>query len=309
MRTHRTAPPLPGEPKPDRPIGSARRSRSVRCGRPAASSTPGPRRRPLGRGPSSPSRGPADTRAAACGVGERLHAGPTSDRRVLLALDAADPGQHPRRLLAVGAGVQLAPLLGQAVGPLHLGIAGGWPGGFQIGSTPSPINHNASSEGRSRDVPRGSRCRLARGRVGPSSRRPAEHLLDGAAAGYVPTDGGGETSVARMAPEASSVTVSQQIRWPVANGTFSTASTCQISWGWAASGTTTAPVRRRRGRWTPARTKARWRLRTEGRHAQARGCGAGVGSSRRPRRVFALEIAGDGQQFSGSSRDRTAPER
>jgi hypothetical protein len=32
-----------------------------------------------------------------------------------------------------------------------------------------------------------------------------------------------------MAPEASSVTVSQQMRWPVANGTFSTASTCQTS--------------------------------------------------------------------------------
>ena len=36
------------------------------------------------------------------------------------------------------------------------------------------------------------------------------------------------------------MTVSQQMRWPVAKGTFSTASTCQISWGWTAWGTTTA---------------------------------------------------------------------
>ena len=51
-----------------------------------------------------------------------------------------------------------------------------------------------------------------------------------------PTGGGGETSVARMAPEASSVTVSQQMRRPVAKGTFSTASSCQISWGWVRLG-------------------------------------------------------------------------
>ena len=36
-----------------------------------------------------------------------------------------------------------------------LGLRVGWAGGFQSGSTPSPINHNASSEGRSRDVPQG----------------------------------------------------------------------------------------------------------------------------------------------------------
>ena len=67
-----------------------------------------------------------------------------------------------------------------------------------------------------------------------------------------------------MAPEASSVTVSQQMRRPVAKGTFSTASTCQISWGWSAWETTTAALRRRRGQLTPARTKASWRLQIEG---------------------------------------------
>jgi len=44
------------------------------------------------------------------------------------------------------------------VNPLHrstLALRVGRAGGFQISSTPSPINHNASSEGRSREVPQG----------------------------------------------------------------------------------------------------------------------------------------------------------
>jgi hypothetical protein len=173
--THRTAPPIPVEPTPDRPLGSARRSRSFHCDR------------------------------AACLQSVQVRSSPHCWVR---PLDRST-----------------------------LGLRVGWAGGFQIGSTPSPINHNASSGGAGRGTsPRDSRCRRARGRAGPSGRRRGGTSPGWRARGRVPTGGGGETSVAKMAPEASSVTVCQQMRWLMANGTFSTASTCQISWGWTAWG-------------------------------------------------------------------------
>ena len=130
-------------------------------------------------------------------------------------------------------------------------------------------------------------------RAGPSGRRRGGTSLGSPSPGRVPSDGGGESSAARMAPDASSVTVSQMC-WGVAKGTFSTASTCQTSWGWAAQGTTAAVARRRRGRWTPARTKARL-------EAPDRGDGGAAGvlaelqsdQSGAPGGMLSLELAGD----------------
>ena len=186
------------------------------------------------------------------------------------------------------------------------GLRVGWAGGSRSVRPPARLTTTLARGAGRGTSPRDSRCRRARGRAGPSGRRRGGTSPGSRARGRVPTGGGGETSVARMAPEASSVTVSQQMRWPVANGTFSTASTCQISWGWTAWGTTTAAARRRRGRLTPARTKASWRVRTEGR---SRSCAvlAELESDQpgAPDGVFSLEIAGDAEQFLDWRGDRT----
>ena len=60
-----------------------------------------------------------------------------------------------------------------------LGLHVGWPGGFQIGSTPSPINHNASSEGQVAGRAPGIAVVDAHA-VGqaPADEDVAEHLLD-----------------------------------------------------------------------------------------------------------------------------------
>ena len=210
---------------------------------------------------------------------------------------------------AVGAGVQLAPLLGQAVGPLHLGIARGLARRDSRSVRPPARSATTPARRASRGAcPRDSRCRPARGRAGPSGRRRGGTSPGSPRPGRVPSGGGGETSAARMAPEASSVTVSQQMCWPVAKGTFSTASTCQTSWGWAAWGT---DARRRRGGGAgDGRRPGRRRVGGSG----PRGGGARAAwlaelepdQARPPRRGGrGSELAGDAEQLPGGRRDRT----
>ncbi|HMB04021.1 MAG TPA: hypothetical protein VKP69_09830 [Isosphaeraceae bacterium] len=66
------------------------------------------------------------------------------------------------------------------------------------------------------------------------------------------------------------MTVIQLTSSPVASRAFSTASTCQTSWGVRARTKDVLGRCGRRGRWTPARWKARWSTRGEGIWADAK---------------------------------------
>jgi len=149
VMTHRTAPPIPVEPMPERPLGSARRSRSFHCDRHAASSTPGLRRRPLGRDPTSPSRGPADTHAAACGVAGTPPSGSAPGSQGTLLVGCGPPSPTPEPPVCSRCRCAARPTAGSGrwTAPLW-DCAWAGPGGSRAVRPPSPINHNASSGGQ-----------------------------------------------------------------------------------------------------------------------------------------------------------------
>jgi hypothetical protein len=98
----------------------------------------------------------------------------------------------------------------------------------------------------------------------PLLENATDHRLDLGGGGSLPLLLGGESSVAKMAPEISSVTVSQLASRPSASLAFSTASTCQTSCTRVAVTTTWWGRLCRRGRSTPAARKLYWIVLIEG---------------------------------------------
>ena len=109
-----------------------------------------------------------------------------------------------------------------------------------VGSTPAPRPGRAAirpgpAAARS-SGPRDGRCRPGSAGAAPSGRRRGGRVSGRRRARWPATAAGGERSLASSAPEHSSVTVIQLTSSPVASRAFSTASTCQTSWGaWGGS--------------------------------------------------------------------------
>ena len=120
---------------------------------------------PRGSARPRPSRG-----GGSGSVPGRSPAGSAAPVRVLLALQTGGPVQPFFQGRVVGAGVDSTH---RWVTPLFrstLGLSEGCRAGFQSGTTPSPISHNASRWAGRRPSPRDVRCRSGLVRAGPSGK-------------------------------------------------------------------------------------------------------------------------------------------